>query len=79
MTAVGNQPSRAVMRRLGMTLHAHFDHPSVPAGHPLRAHVAYRLPRPGAAAVQPERTGLWAGARTPGETAAATGRAVDRG
>src|ERR1700722_18470994 len=50
MTAVGNQPSRAVMRRLGMSLHAHFDHPRVAAGHPLRPHVAYRLARPGAAA-----------------------------
>jgi RimJ/RimL family protein N-acetyltransferase len=50
MTAVGNQPSRAVMRRLGMTLHAHFDHPGVAAGHPLRPHVVYHLPRPGAVA-----------------------------
>ncbi len=46
MTAVANEPSQAVMRRLGMTLHAHFDHPGVTAGHPLRPHVAYRLPRP---------------------------------
>ena len=45
MTAVLNQPSQAVMRRLGMTLHARFDHPGVEAGHPLRPHVAYRLPR----------------------------------
>jgi RimJ/RimL family protein N-acetyltransferase len=45
MTAVMNQPSQAVMRRLGMTLHARFDHPGVEAGHPLRPHVAYRLPR----------------------------------
>jgi RimJ/RimL family protein N-acetyltransferase len=52
MTAVANEPSQAVMRRLGMTLHAHFDHPGVAAGHPLRPHVAYRLLRPGAAAVQ---------------------------
>jgi RimJ/RimL family protein N-acetyltransferase len=50
MTAVANQPSRAVMRRLGMALHAHFDHPGLAAGHPLRPHVAYRLPRPGVAA-----------------------------
>jgi RimJ/RimL family protein N-acetyltransferase len=50
MTAIANEPSQAVMRRLGMTLHAHFDHPRVAAGHPLRPHVAYRLPRPGAAA-----------------------------
>ena len=51
MTAVANEPSQAVMRRLGMTLHAHFDHPRV-AGHPLRPHVAYRLLRP-ACAVRP--------------------------
>ena len=45
MTAVLNEPSQAVMRRLGMTPHAHFDHPRVEAGHPLRPHVAYRLAR----------------------------------
>jgi len=50
MTAVANEPSQAVMRRLGMTLHAHFDHPKVAAGHPLRPHVVYHLPRPGAVA-----------------------------
>ena len=44
MTAVLNEPSQAVMRRLGMTLHAHFEHPKVPAGHPTRPHVVYRLP-----------------------------------
>ena len=46
MTTVGNQRSRAVMRRLGM---AHdpaddFDHPNLP-GHPLERHVLYRLAR----------------------------------
>ena len=45
MTAAANEPSQAVMRRLGMTLHARFDHPAVEAGHPLRPHVAYRLAR----------------------------------
>jgi len=45
ITAVLNQPSQAVMRRLGMTLDACFDHPRVAAGHPLCPHVAYRLPR----------------------------------
>jgi RimJ/RimL family protein N-acetyltransferase len=45
MTAAANEPSQAVMRRLGMTLHARFDHPGVEAGHPLRLHVAYRLLR----------------------------------
>ena len=34
-----------VMRRLGMTLHARFDHPAVEVGHPLRPHVAYRVAR----------------------------------
>ena len=76
MTAVVNEPSQAVMRRLGMTLHGHFDHPRVAAGHPLQPHVVYRLPRPGVAG---SRTGLRAGARTPGETDAPTGRATDRG
>ncbi len=45
VTAAANEPSQAVMRRLGMTLHARFDHPGVDAGHPLRPHVAYRLLR----------------------------------
>jgi len=45
ITAVLNEPSQAVMRRLGMTPDACFDHPRVEAGHPLRPHVAYRLPR----------------------------------
>jgi RimJ/RimL family protein N-acetyltransferase len=47
MTAVLNEPSQAVMRRLGMTPFAHFDHPRVPAGHPVRPHIVYRLQRPG--------------------------------
>jgi RimJ/RimL family protein N-acetyltransferase len=49
MTAVANKPSQAVMRRLGMTLHGHFDHPRIGPGHPLRPHVVYRLARPGPA------------------------------
>ncbi len=46
-TAVGNQRSRAVMRRLGMREcpHEAFDHPALPAGHPLRTHCLYRLAR----------------------------------
>ncbi len=47
MTAVLNLPSQAVMQRLGMTPYAHFDHPKLAVGHPLRAHIVYRLPRPG--------------------------------
>jgi RimJ/RimL family protein N-acetyltransferase len=46
MTAVLNEPSQAVMRRLGMAPHAHFDHPRVPEGHPVRPHVVFRLARP---------------------------------
>ncbi|MDE2415223.1 MAG: GNAT family N-acetyltransferase [Comamonadaceae bacterium] len=48
-TVLGNQRSRAVMQRLGMREcpHEAFEHPSVPPGHPLRAHCLYRLPRAG--------------------------------
>jgi RimJ/RimL family protein N-acetyltransferase len=46
MTAVPNEPSQAVMRRLGMTLHTHFEHPRIEPGHPLRRHVLFRKPRP---------------------------------
>jgi len=46
-TATGNAASRAVMRRLGMAEDPDggFDHPSIPAGHPLRRHVLYRISR----------------------------------
>jgi RimJ/RimL family protein N-acetyltransferase len=47
VTAVGNSASRAVMERLGMTMHSYFDHPSVSVGSPVRPHVAYRLQRAG--------------------------------
>jgi RimJ/RimL family protein N-acetyltransferase len=45
MTAVGNERSRRVTERLGMTCNAadDFDHPNIVAGHPLRQHVLYRL------------------------------------
>jgi len=44
-TTVGNTPSIAVMRRLGMHTDPaeDFDHPSVPEDHPVRRHVLYRL------------------------------------
>jgi RimJ/RimL family protein N-acetyltransferase len=44
-TTVGNRRSRAVMERLGMSHDPRddFDHPRLPAGHPLRRHVLYRL------------------------------------
>jgi RimJ/RimL family protein N-acetyltransferase len=46
MTAVLNEPSQAVMRRLGLTEYAGFEHPRIPEGNPLRPHVAYRRARP---------------------------------
>ncbi len=44
-TAVANEPSRAVMRRIGMRHDAagDFDHPLLDPGHPLQRHVLYRL------------------------------------
>ena len=49
MTAVTNERSQAVMRRLGMTHDpaGDFDHPVLPEGHPLRRHVLYRVRRQG--------------------------------
>jgi RimJ/RimL family protein N-acetyltransferase len=46
-TSVGNERSRAVMRRIGMTHDPadDFDNPNVAAGSPLRRHVLYRLER----------------------------------
>ena len=46
-TACGNEPSRAVMRRLGMANDPaeDFDHPAVPQGSPVRRHCLYRLAR----------------------------------
>ena len=45
MTAAGNERSRRVMERVGMTRLAadDFDHPNIVSGHPLRRHVLYRL------------------------------------
>jgi RimJ/RimL family protein N-acetyltransferase len=46
-TSQQNQRSQRVMKKLGM-VHAltdDFDHPEIPAGHPLRPHVLYRLSR----------------------------------
>ena len=44
-TAVGNERSRAVMERLGLTHKPvdDFDHPMIAAGSPVRRHVLYRL------------------------------------
>lgn len=45
-TVPDNQPSRGVMRRLGMRADPdHFEHPDLPAGHPLRRHCVYRIAR----------------------------------
>ena len=60
-TAASNARSRAVMERLGM-LHdpgEDFDHPLLPAGHPVRPHVLYRLRRTrfNRAAVEPRSSG----------------------
>ncbi len=47
MTTLANVRSRRVMEKLGMKYDPRddFDHPSLPAGHPLRQHVLYRLRR----------------------------------
>jgi RimJ/RimL family protein N-acetyltransferase len=45
MTAVLNEPSQAVMRRIGMREVARFNHPRVPDGHPVQPHVTYYLAR----------------------------------
>ena len=46
-TVPANLASRRVMERLGMTRSPadDFEHPFLPAGHPLRPHVLYRLSR----------------------------------
>lgn len=45
ITAMSNVRSQAVMRRLGMCTDSaeDFDHPLLPAVHPLRRHVLYRI------------------------------------
>jgi RimJ/RimL family protein N-acetyltransferase len=47
-TATTNKPSQRVMERIGMTHDPadDFDHPRLPAGHPLQRHVLYRISRP---------------------------------
>jgi len=45
ITAVLNEPSLAVMRRLGCTELARWDDPRIPEGNPLRPRVTYRLGR----------------------------------
>ena len=52
-TAEANAPSRRLTERLGMASAGAFAHPALPAGHPLRAHLLYRLN----AAVEAEESG----------------------
>jgi len=63
MTTVLNEPSQAVMRRLGMTLYGHFEHSRIAVGHPLRPHVVYRIARPATAAGTETETGSEPGRR----------------
>jgi len=46
-TVAANNPSWSVMERIGMTRDPaeDFDHPRLPAGHPLRRHILYRKRR----------------------------------
>ena len=44
-TACLNTPSERVMQRIGMDKVREFDHPSVPAEHPLQRHVLYEIHR----------------------------------
>jgi len=53
-TALVNQRSEAVMKRLGMQRESTFEHPVVPAGHVLREHCLYRLANP-SRAPEPDR------------------------
>ena len=48
ITTLTNVKSWAVMERLGMTRAAalDFDHPAIPVGHPVRAHITYFIDRP---------------------------------
>ena len=50
-TVPANLASRRVMRRIGLRRDParDFDHPSLPAGHGLRAHVVYALAAEGGA------------------------------
>ncbi|HLN99569.1 MAG TPA: GNAT family N-acetyltransferase [Pyrinomonadaceae bacterium] len=64
-TVPGNLPSRRVMEKIGMSHDSadDFDHPSLPAGHPLRRHVLYRIARSDAAQQQLNVVGPKSGLR----------------
>lgn len=42
-TSLPNLRSERVMQKIGMTRMKEFDHPLVPADHPLRKHVLYHI------------------------------------
>ncbi len=42
-TAQLNQPSEQVMKKINFFKIAYFDHPALPANHPLKPHVLYKL------------------------------------
>lgn len=42
-TALQNKRSQAVMKRLGMQYQSDFQHPSLPANHPLSTHCLYQI------------------------------------
>jgi RimJ/RimL family protein N-acetyltransferase len=54
-TSTGNQKSRRVMEKIGMSHQPDrdFDHPRIPEGSPLRRHVLYAIRRPTAAGRPP--------------------------
>jgi len=45
-TSVLNEPSQAVMRRIGLTEAFRFEHPRIPPADPLRPHVMYHQANP---------------------------------
>lgn len=49
-TSVLNEPSQAVMRRIGLAEYTRFDHPRIQPGDPLRPHVMFHLTNPSASA-----------------------------
>jgi ribosomal-protein-alanine N-acetyltransferase len=44
-TIPANEPSWRLMEKLGMAPDGEFDHPRLPAGHPKRRHLLYRISR----------------------------------
>lgn len=52
-TVPANERSWRLMERLGMRRRGGFDHPLVPEGHPLRAHLLYELDAPSSTSAPP--------------------------